>query len=539
MIKGNEIKIVYLVFVVFILVLLVLPLLTLFMNTFNTQGDIFQYYRESFGDRDISHSIVNSIIISVVSGLITTTIAFIMAYSMNRTTISKKIKHVLEILVTLPMLLPTITYGFAIIYSFGKNGLLTRVFGFQLFDIYGFNGLLLGYVIYTLPIAFLILNDAFKYVENKYVIVSRLMKDPWYRTLYHTTLRPLVGVLGSTFLLTFVLCFTDFGIPASVGGTYDVIATKLYHTMLGSIPDFGRGSVIALIMLFPSAIGVYVLNKLDKLNVRYDTLSSTVLKTNKATNLAFMTFMFILTLSILSVFMVMFVTPFMNNYPYDMTFTMKYFYEAIGSKSILKIFRNTIFVAFSTAVIGTLVSYLAAIMNARSEISYKKKAGIDFIAMLTNSVPGMVLGLAYLFMFKSTSFKGTFMILILCNVVHFFTTPYLMAKNALSKLNSAYEVVGSLLGDSWMKTLYRVIIPNTSGTLVQMFSYYMVHSMITVSAVIFLVTAKTSVVTSKIKELQHYANFNEIFILSILIFLTNLFIRFVNKYIVAQLIKQE
>ena len=49
------------------------------------------------------------------------------------------------------MLLPTITYGFAIIYSFGKQGLITQIIGRDLFEIYGFNGLLIGYVIYTLP----------------------------------------------------------------------------------------------------------------------------------------------------------------------------------------------------------------------------------------------------------------------------------------------------------------------------------------------------------------------------------------------------
>lgn len=38
------------------------------------------------------------------------------------------------------MFLPTITYGFAIIYSFGKQGLLTRLLGRQFFDIYGFAG---------------------------------------------------------------------------------------------------------------------------------------------------------------------------------------------------------------------------------------------------------------------------------------------------------------------------------------------------------------------------------------------------------------
>lgn len=52
------------------------------------------------------------------------------------------------------MFLPTITYGFAIIYSFGKQGLITRLLGRQLFDIYGFFGLMVGYVIYTIPVAF-------------------------------------------------------------------------------------------------------------------------------------------------------------------------------------------------------------------------------------------------------------------------------------------------------------------------------------------------------------------------------------------------
>lgn len=77
----------------------------------------------------------------------------------------------------LPMFLPTITYGFAIIYSFGKQGLLTRLFGRQLFNIYGLNGLLVGYVIYTLPIAFMLIHNTMGYIDKKFMIVSRVMGD--------------------------------------------------------------------------------------------------------------------------------------------------------------------------------------------------------------------------------------------------------------------------------------------------------------------------------------------------------------------------
>lgn len=94
-----------------------------------------------------------------------------------------------------------------------------------------------------------------------------------------------------------------------------------------------------------------------------------------------------------------------------------------------------------------------------------------------------------------------------------------MAKNSLSKMNPAWETTGNLLGDSWIRTIYRVILPNSASTVIEMFSYYFINSMVTISGIIFLVTAQTTLVASKIKELQHFAKFNEIFILSLLIFL--------------------
>ena len=75
------------------------------------------------------------------------------------------------------MYLPTITYGFAIIYSFGKQGLLTRLLGRQVFDIYGIGGLLVGYVIYTIPVAFLLIQNTMSFVDKKALVVSKVMGD--------------------------------------------------------------------------------------------------------------------------------------------------------------------------------------------------------------------------------------------------------------------------------------------------------------------------------------------------------------------------
>ena len=190
--------------------------------------------------------------------------------------------------------------------------------------------------------------------------------------------------------------------------------------------------------------------------------------------------------------------------------------------TLFGVYTNSLMVAVITALAGTLLSYGAALVTARSTVSGKIKSTIESIALVTNTIPGMVIGLAYLFAFTGTSLQNTFAILIICNIVHFFSTPYLMMKNSLSKMNASWETTAMLMGDNWIKTIMRVVTPNAISTLLEVFSYYFVNAMVTVSAVIFLAGARTMVITTKIKELQYFNKYNEIFVLSLLILLTNL-----------------
>ena len=140
---------------------------------------------------------------------------------------------------------------------------------------------------------------------------------------------------------------------------------------------------------------------------------------------------------------------------------------------------------------------------------------------MTNTIPGMVLGLAFLFVFTGTSLQNTFIIIIACNIIHFYSTPYLMMKNSLSKMNASWETTAMLMGDNWVKTIVRVVTPNAISSLLGVFSYYFINAMVTISAVIFIAGARTMVITTKIKELQYFNKFNEIFVLSLLILVTN------------------
>ena len=137
----------------------------------------------------------------------------------------------------------------------------------------------------------------------------------------------------------------------------------------------------------------------------------------------------------------------------------------------------------------------------------------------------MVIGIAYLMLFSGSTLQNTFALIIICNVVHFFSTPYLMLKSSLEKLNKSWENTALLMGDSWFKTLRRIITPNIKTTILEVLGYYFVNAMVTISAVIFIAGAQTMVITAKIKKLQYFGKFNEIFVLSILILLTNLIVK--------------
>lgn len=524
--KQLELKSIYLALTLLFLVFLFTPAALLLYQSFQ-QGDGLSLtnYVQLFQDDSFWESFKNSFLVSGVSSLITVLLAFLLAYTIHYTNLARRWKKLIHTIATLPMLLPTITYGFAIIYTFGKQGILSKLLGIQPFEIYGFSGLLIGYVIYTLPIAFLLVNNTMNFIDKKFIVVSKLMNDSTGKRFWMTVLAPMIPTLAAAMIQAFFLCFTDFGIPAAVGGEYHVVATDLYNHMLGAVPDFQQGAVIAMMMLLPSILSIVVLGYLDRYHIKYNKNTTVELPKNPLHDRICACIATLIMMLILLLFAVIFLLPFIKEWPYDIRFTLKHVTDTLTSGNLLGVYRNSLLVAILTALAGTLIAYGAALVTMRSRLSTFAKKSMDAISSISNTIPGMVLGIAFLLSFRGTSLQNTFFIIIICNIIHFFSTPYVMAKNALGKMNAGYETTAMLMGDTWLQTIRRVVVPNSKSTLMEMFCYYFVNAMVTISALIFIVGAKTAVLTTKIKELQHFAKFDEIFVLSLLILFTNLLVK--------------
>lgn len=526
--RQKEYRIVFISVSVLFLLFLGYPLITLLMKAFQTSDGVsLAHFQDVLKAGDFLQALKNSFTVSGTSAVISVLIAFLMAYTINFTNTWKPLKKIISMIAGMPMLLPTITYGFAIIYSFGKQGLLTRLVGFPFFPVYGFSGILLGYVIYTLPIAFMLMNNAMKQMDKRCLLVSDLMQDSGIRQFIIIILRPLTATFAASLIQCFFLSFTDFGIPASIGGKYHVLASLLYANMLGSIPDFARGAVIAMIMLIPSIISILMMQYLHKYQVRYQQVHDTVLKQNKVRDILCSGVSLLACFILISVFAVIFFIPFIEQWPYQIHFTLDHFISVFADPQLLQVVKNTLLMAFLSAGFGTLMAYGAALVSERNRSNVWMKRILDALALITNTIPGMVIGIAYLFIFTGTPLQNTLVLLVLCNIIHFFSTPYLMMKETLNKMNASYETTARLMHDSWLQTIVRVITPNARRSLIEVFSYYFVNSAVTVSALIFIAGARTMVITTKIKELQYFAKFNEVFVLSLLLFAVNLAVRYI------------
>lgn len=479
-----------------------------------------------FKDRNFYVATGNTALYSFISAFIATILATITAYFLNRARIRHK--EVFVLLLTLPMLIPTISVGLGIRLLFGVGGYLDRIFGFN-YDATGtFTGLILASVTVAFPVSFLLVYDSLQY-ENKivYDACETLGIKPA-SAFFRITLPYLAMPLVSTFFAAFTLTFSDYGVPMEIAGKIRTLPMYLYEALFGS--QYGRGAVIGVIMIIPAAVA-FLIDIFTKEKAEEEAQEQ-LIKASKAFNVLVAIGLSVFSFLILLPQLAFVITAFVKRYPNDLSFTFAHFDETFNATRVLSAWNglaNSLFMACLTAAIGTCLAYVTAYMSARS--GSKAARPLHLVSTSSLAIPGLVIGIGYIAMFSGTTgwFYNTMAILIVVNAFHFFTPPYLMAKNAFAKLNRNYEIVGDTLGISNPSIFFKVIIPNTLSTIVQMFSYYFIHAMNTISAIAFLSTYSDKPLALFINDYTNRdQNYENAAVVSLVLFISNIAFTFIS-----------
>lgn len=205
-----------------------------------------------------------------------------------------------------------------------------------------------------------------------------------------------------------------------------------------------------------------------------------------------------------------------------MSLTLRHISSTVD-KGALGFLLNSVLIAFFVSLAGTAAAFICAYFTAR--MPSKSSSLIHLLSITSLAVPGMVLGLSYVFMFQTSFIYGTVAILVLVNIIHFFSSPYLMFYNSLGKLNKNLEAVGLTLGVGRVRIIKDVILPQLVSTVAGYASYFFVNSMMTISAVAFLATAKTRPVSLMITQFEAQLLLEAAAFVSIMILIVNLIMK--------------
>lgn len=470
--------------------------------------------------RKFSRALRQSLFVGCTATAISVGLAGVLSWAVARTHIRHK--TILNTLLTVPMLVPSISHGMGLVIILGANGWLSRLLGLEA-GIYGFWGIVIGSVMYSFPVAYLMLYDVLRYEDGTPYEAAEVMglsaKDKFFAITLPYLRKPLISVIFATF----TMIITDYGVPLMVGGKYMTLPVMMYQDVIGML-DFGKGSVIGMILLVPALIACILdMANRDKGNAAFVGKPYGIKVNKRRDHVARLICAFV----ILCIFLPIgsfAVLGFVNKYPIDMTPSFKNITQAVNMGA-MRYLRNSLLIAATVSVLGTALAVLNAYMTARcrTKLSYV----LHLMAITSLAIPGLVLGLSYVMFFKSTPIYGTFAMLFLVNSMHFFSSPYLMMYNTFGKINENLEDVGASMGIGRWKVIRDVLLPQSTGTILEMMSYFFVNCMMTISAVSFLANVSNKPLALMITQFEGQMQLECAAFVSLVILLVNVAMKYV------------
>ncbi|HCH1191750.1 TPA: putative 2-aminoethylphosphonate ABC transporter permease subunit [Vibrio parahaemolyticus] len=430
-------------------------------------------------------------------GLVVTTVvgilAFGYAYALTRSCMP--FKGLFHILGTAPILAPSLLPAISLIFLFGNQGVAKELLGGH--SVYGVIGISMGLIFWTFPHALMILTTSLRTSDARLYEAARALKTSPMKTFFMVTLPAAKYGLISTLIVVFTLVITDFGVPKVIGGSYNVLATDIFKQVVGQ-QNFAMGAVTSIMLLFPAVMAFgadrWVQKKQKSL---FDTLSVPYQpEPNKTRDGLCFVYCSLISVAVLAVLGMAVYGSLVTFWPWNKALTLNNYNFAEMSTYGWSPFFNSLTLAGWTALIGTAVVFVGAYCIEKGRAFGPVRQAMQMLSVVPMAVPGMVLGLGYIFYFNDVNnplnvLYGTMAFLVINTVVHYYTVGHMTALTALKQLPSEIEATAASVKLPQYKLFFKVTLPVCMPAVLDIATYLFVNALTTTSAVVFLYSTDT------------------------------------------------
>ena len=484
------------VIIALLAVAVVFPLYSLLsMSLQDMDGEYvgLENFRIYFDTPALFASITNSLSVAISATLIVLGIAFVYAYALTRTRMP--LRWFFRGVALIPILAPSLLAAISLIYWFGNQGVLKSWLGGG--SIYGPIGIIIGSCFWVFPHALMILLTALSTADARLYEAAEALRTPKWRVFWTVTLPGAkYGILSAGFVV-FTLVITDFGVPKVIGGRYNVLATDVYKQVVGQ-QNFEMGAVVSLVLLLPALVAFIADRWVQRKQVALLSARAVPYQPKSEPLRDGLLFIFctIVAVTLLAMIAMAAYASFVTFWPYNLTLSLKNYNFDVMDGGGWEAYFNSIRMAIYCAIFGTGLIFVGGYLVEKARGVSWLRTLLHLAAMLPLAVPGLVLGLAYIFFFNHPDnplgfLYGTMGILVICTIVHFYTVSHLTCLTALKQLDPEFEAVSLSLKTPVWRTVGKVTLPVCLPALLDVGSYLFLNAMTTVSAVVFLYSPET------------------------------------------------
>lgn len=449
-------------------------------------------------------SVLNTLWVGLAVTAITVPLVFIFAYALTRSCMPGK--GVFRLIALTPILAPSMLAAISFIQWFGNQGALKSwLFGNS---VYGPIGIIISAVYAIFPHALMIVLTSLLLADGRLYEAAESLGTPTLRRLLTITLPGARYGLISAAMVVFSYTVSDFGIPKVIGGNFNVLALDIFKQVVGQ-QNFNRGAVVSLVLLLPVLLAFVVDWWMQgRQQAQFSARAvAYVPKPSRGFDAAMFAYCGVIATIMLAVLGMAVYTSFIKLWPYDLSLSLRHYVFGLVDGGVIDSYFNSLKMALLTAGLGTTLIFGTAYLLEKTRGMQATRAFIRLLASIPMAVPGMVLGLGYIFFFNHPDnplhfLYGGMLILAASTIVHYYTSSHLTAVTALKALDDEFEAVSASLKVPFYKTFFRVTVPVCLPAILDIARYLFINAMVTISAVVFLYSPDTKLASIAIINLD-------------------------------------
>ena len=477
--------------------------------------------------------LINTIVLGITVAAVGTFTAFLFAFVQVRVAAPRAVKGLIHVMALLPIVSPPFALAVATISLFGRSGIITRdLLGLRV-DIYGLPGLTMVMSLTFFPIAYIMLMGMMRALDPSLEEAAANLGASKWRTFRKVTLPLLAPGMASAFLLLFVEALADLGNPLVLGGNYTVLASRMYIAIVGEY-NLTAGSVLAVLLLIPALV-VYMVHRY------YANKSSIVSVSGKPSGrhaeirsrwVRWLLLAAVLT--VVGLIMLLYATIVLGSFTkllgVNHAFTLEHFQTILTGYGLEPVTDTVTLASVATPIAGLLGVIVAFLVVRRR---FWGRGPLDFGVMLGVAVPGTIFGIGYLLAFNTpteilgvtvfpkltggAAMLGGAIAIVMVFVLRSAPGGLRSGVSSLLQIDPAIEEASTSLGANQAVTFRKITLPLIKPAFLAGLIYSFARSMTAISAVIFLTTPSTRIMTAQILNETDAARYGSAFAYSVLL----------------------